>query len=112
MSKNRINVNGIWYVEEDSLQQRMIEYRGIVAETDTSCFEFTVNIGEDRKMYGASIKYTDKRGKNWSTDYWDNEKFIASIPNRDDIEEVNNLTTEDQIVLIDLINKAKELKFI
>lgn len=111
MDKKRININGTWYVKEEHHTHNITEFRGLVVETDTSCFEFTVNIRENVGMYGANIKYTDKRCRPWDVHYWDNEDFLRSV-NEKTVEGITNLTSEDNQALVQLINKAKELKFI
>lgn len=111
--KDRILIDGCWYVKENTSKKKDVEpteFRGLVCETDTSCFELTVLIKEDRTMYGCSIKYTDKRTEPWKDEFWDNETWLLNILKTKTVD--IDLTEEDKQVLITLIEKAEELKFL
>ena len=90
MSKNRIQINGRWYVAEESEKDAEFDpddltfFRGCVLETDTSCFEFTNLTHEEGKPYGGdiSVKHTDKRfkdRKDWKENFWDNVNWFNGL---------------------------------
>jgi hypothetical protein len=87
MSKDRIQIDGVWYVREDKPKVNfdIVEYKGRVYESDLYYFEVTKHKKDDTSYFdGVNVKFTDKREKPWKTEDWDNDKWLLSILN--DIE--------------------------
>ena len=90
MIQNRINIDGVWYVREESTP--LVEkphdpthYEGLVWETDKYCFDVT-RIFRDETMYspyeGVDVKFTDKRNPNreaWIEDRWDSNEWMVEL---------------------------------
>ena len=61
MNKDRIQINGKWYVAEQPEEDAKFDpgdltyFRGAVYETDSSCFEFTNLTNEEGKPYMGVI---------------------------------------------------------
>ena len=90
--KDRIEINGEWYVREASLPQSVqndikveldtTSFWGRVYESDDYCFEASKILDEDGKPYdGVSIELTIKEGhrKDWKKDYFDNENWFFGV---------------------------------
>ena len=80
--KDRIQVDGVWYVREDKKQIEidLIEFKGCLYETDEFCFEATLTYDDDGELYpDVSIKFTDKRVKPWKEDHWDNNNWFRGV---------------------------------
>lgn len=85
----RININGVWYVREDSIQENRRDnieiYDYIGCECDTSNYSWeAIRLYKDNSetfYEDISIKFTDKRKK--EDDYWDNNNFLKGILEND-----------------------------
>ena len=95
--KNRIEVDGVWYVKEESLAESNIEVtiresdltftRDCVYEDDKYCFEFSVlenmelSVGEDGKFYMPSVTFTNKipDGDIMIEGIWDNDEYLWGV---------------------------------
>ena len=95
--KNRIQVDGVWYVREDQVQESFelnpVKFDGIVVENENYCFEATRIHKDDNGGYykdSVDIKFTDKRIKPWKEDYWDNNDWMRRVleNNSDSIKEL------------------------
>ena len=139
MNEDRIQINGKWYVAEQSTEYKLTEeegvkfdpgdltyYRGAVYETDYSCFEFTNLTNEEGKPYGGdisfSVEYTDKRfkdRKDWKVDYWDNVNWFNGLikGNPDSLPELSlpeleaTVDKEDAKLFIEALQYLKELEW-
>jgi hypothetical protein len=81
MNKDRIQIDGVWYVKEFQPEINIINFIGCVYENDEYCWEATKIYEDDAKtLYpGVDIKFTDKRVKPWKVEYWDNNIWIKAI---------------------------------
>lgn len=84
----RINVNGVWYVREDSLQEEeknieIYSYIGCNCETSDYTWEATKHLKADGETFydEVFIKFTDKRKK--IEDYWDSMAFFRGVLDND-----------------------------
>jgi hypothetical protein len=88
--ENRIQINGTWYVKEDSIPQPApmapkfdaalaIHFEGYVYETDEYCWKVTrIYKDGDMGLYdGISIKFTNKITK--KVEYWDNDSWMKNV---------------------------------
>jgi hypothetical protein len=89
MEKNRIQIEGVWYVREDQIEKNPIKldpvkFEGIIFENESFCFEVT-RIHKDNGDYykDVDIKFTDKRIKPWKEDHWDNNTWMRGVLNND-----------------------------
>lgn len=83
MIKDRILIDGVWYVREQKtpIKIEITRSKSIMTESHKYCFEATKIEREDGTYYGGfDIEFTDKRpegGKaNWKTEYWDHMGFF------------------------------------
>ena len=95
MSKDRIQIDGVWYVKEqdtNTVQELqpsdVTNYIGCVYETDAFCWEATMIYRDDLEtLYpDVSVEFTDKRDadrENWIVEYWDNTKWFQGVYNND-----------------------------
>ncbi len=90
----RIEINGVWYVREDSQVSKTLtigeddvtHYRGIDYESEDYCFEATklykdFTSGQDYGDIDIKIAFKE-RGvpqKDWKTEYWDHTGFFQGI---------------------------------
>lgn len=127
MKKDRIQINGKWYVAEQPEEDikfnpgDLTYFRGAVYETDSSCFEFTSLTNEEGKPYGGdvsfSVEYTDKRfeyRKDWKVDYWDNVNWFNGLirGNPDSLPELeSSVSKEDAKLFIEALRYLKELEW-
>ena len=93
--ENRIQINGTWYVKEDSIPQPTpmapkfdaalaTHFEGYVYETDEYCWEAT-RIYKDGDMgfyEGISIEFTNKNTK--EVEYWDNDSWMKNVLHKDE----------------------------
>jgi hypothetical protein len=99
--KDRIEINGIWYVKEkpDSfspIELDPVEFEGVVVENDYFCFEATRICRDNGGHYGLDIKFTDKRIKPFKEDYWDNDSWMKGILNNnpDSLKELPDIGSD------------------
>ena len=87
---DRVNIDGTWYVREDTIQKENIildptHYEGYSVENSDFCFEATVIFKDDGTPYdGLTIECTDKRFKDrsdWKVEHWDNDTWLRGILN-------------------------------
>ena len=90
--KDRIEVNGVWYIKEDTIVQPTIsqldsgvKYDGMVFESDLYSFDCTRIYDEDGNLYkdgNVCIKFTDKsiiHDIDKSQEHWDNVDWMCGI---------------------------------
>lgn len=83
--KNRIKINGEWYVKEDSIplttylfnEDDIIWFQGCTYETDDYCWEATRIQSENEYYDGINIKFTNKKTE--ETQYWDNNEWLMNV---------------------------------
>lgn len=88
--ENRIQINGTWYVKEDSIPQPApmapkfdaalaTHFEGYVYETDEYCWEATRIYKDGNKEFydGVSIEFTNKNTK--EVEYWDNDSWMKNV---------------------------------
>jgi len=122
MNKSRIQINGVWYVREDSIKPSDFEfnikditfYKGCVYENETSCFDVSKL---DNYPDTLSIKYTDKRPsdrEDWTEHDWDNVSWIKGLieENPESIQEIDDLEESDIKVLIRILQHLKQIDWI
>lgn len=102
MGKDRIQIDGEWYVKESTITSTstntltpLIEidenaptfFRGCVFEDDTFCFEATNLTDKDGDIYGGlEIEVTNKNEPDWQNkpkEYIDNEAFLIGLLDND-----------------------------
>ena len=84
MSKDRIQIDGVWYIKEGVDNQAIdfdtVEYKGRVYESNLYCFDVTKIKRDDNGYYdGVDVKFTDKRTKPWKEDNFDNDRWLLGV---------------------------------
>ena len=110
MKKDRIQIDGVWYVKEESTQNKidisndeLTQYQTIVYETDDYCWEAIKIYKDDGETFfdGVDIKFTDKEGdrENWEEEYWDSDTWIKGVyeNNEDSLKEARESMDENGI---------------
>ena len=95
--KDRIEVNGVWYIKENTIVQPTIselepgiKYDGFVFESNLYAFDCTRIYDEDGNLYkdgNVSVKFTDKSVVHDITEYqehWDNGDWMNGILDGDE----------------------------
>ena len=80
--EDRIQINGKWYVrEEQPIEIDIIQFQGMLTESDEYCFKATRTERDDTGEYykGVDIEFTDKRVQPWRTEYWDNDIWLNGV---------------------------------
>ena len=89
--ENRIQINGTWYVKEDTTNIQpetskfdaalATHFEGYVYETTDYCWEAT-RIYKDKEFHnGVSIKFANKKTE--EVEYWDNERWMKEVLHND-----------------------------
>lgn len=93
--ENRIEINGVWYVREDTNIDHIEPEEMDLTFSEECCYEnnkycFVASRirkdGEDVFYSGISITFTDKRSGNrdtWKEDFWDNNEWFIGILEND-----------------------------
>ena len=127
-TKNRIQIDGVWYVREDTLKSKDVNFevyeddhiptRGITLELEDFCFEFSVLESIDEEDGSSfempSIVFYDKN-TDITHEGWDNEIWMFDIIDETPgaMHEFPNGFTPTQIIgLKSIINKAESLGYI
>ena len=91
--ENRIEINGIWYVREDAINDSLDHLEEEVElifskechyETSNYCFVASKIRKDDSEEFyeDIDVKFTDKRSGNkdtWKEEYWDNNNWFKGI---------------------------------
>ena len=100
--EDRIEVNGVWYIKEESDVESTIsqlgpgiKYDGFVFESDLYAFDCTRIYDDDGNLYkdgNVCIKFTDKSkysglGNNEIVEIWDNANWMCGVL-EDDVEAI------------------------
>jgi hypothetical protein len=88
MEKERIQINGVWYVKEttneEPIELNVIDFIGCSYETSDYVWEATriyKSLDSNILYDGADIKFTDKTVTPWKEQHWDNDKWFFGIYN-------------------------------
>ena len=120
MNKDRIQIDGVWYVREDNqndepIKLDVVETQGFVVENDNFGYEAT-RIGNDKGGFygGVDIKVTDKRQKPFKEDHWDNNNWMRDIlkHNPDSLKELPDLEGEDIKFLMAFLQYLKDKEWL
>lgn len=85
MIKDRIQIDGVWYVREDNIEDEpinldVVETQGCLVENEDFCYDATRIANDKGGFYeGVDIKVTDKREKPWKEDHWDNNNWMRGV---------------------------------
>ena len=109
MTKDRIQIDGVWYVKESNAKPTtkkveiedfdITKYKGAVYETDDYCWEATKIYKDDGTLYsGLDIKFTDKANSEIIR-YWDNDLWMRGVleSNPESLEEAREVMDEEGI---------------
>ena len=95
----RIEINGVWYVRENSVKSKpkfedtieidAIHYEALLFETDDYVFDVSRMYRDDDETFfdSLAVKFTDKRNANrdmWNEEFWDNDNFLLGVLNDDE----------------------------
>lgn len=110
MSKDRIQIDGVWYVREEQPQSKTLKPHQLINtinclyETDSYCFEASMMFRDDEETLfpDVSIEFTDKRPANredWKTDYLDNPIWMRGVfhGNEESMIEAREMMDQDGI---------------
>lgn len=84
MEKNRIFVDGHWYIKEKPFKTEIkvdgFDFVGFCWETDLFSFEAIKIFDKNGELYDDfDIKFTDKRVKPFKEEYWDNMNWFKGV---------------------------------
>ena len=92
--KDRIEVNGVWYIKENTIVQPTIselepgiKYDGMVFESDLYSFDCTRIYDEDGNLYkdgNVCIKFTDKKLDIDNSEHWDSVDWMNGVLDGDE----------------------------
>lgn len=108
--ENRIEINGVWYVREDAINDaldhleedevELIFSKECLYETDNYCFVASKIRKDDSEESYQDTSITVKEKINgdqdsWKEEYWDNDSWFKGIleGNPESIQSLNNDTT-------------------
>jgi len=110
MKKDRIQIDGVWYVKEESTQNKikieehqLTQCQTLVYETSDYCWEATRIYHDDKETFyaGVDITFTDKEGdrEDWEKDYWDNDNWLKGLyeNNEDSLTHAREVMNENGI---------------
>lgn len=87
---DRIQINGVWYVRETEQNQEIIlddltQTLNIIYENGNYSWEATRIYKDDGETFYDTfdVEFTDKSGKPWNTEYWDNMSFLKGVLEND-----------------------------
>jgi len=113
--KQRIFVDGAWYVKEEDLDKSIvldpIHYEGIVVEDHEFCFKAERIQKSNLDFYDAIDFYvTNKTVQPWKEDTWDNNKFLLGILEGDEecMESLGDFTHHGISFLTKFLETLKE----
>lgn len=113
--KERIFVDGAWYVKEKKLEEEIIlnevEYEGIVVEDDEFCFKAERLQKPDGAFYeGIDFYVTNKTVEPWKEDTWDNNKYLLGILEEDEecMESLEDFTQHGVLFLSKFLKMLKQ----
>lgn len=94
MGKDRIQIDGEWYVKESSVEpvvevaeSEITWCKQAIYERDDFCFVVSRLVNEKGEEYGETVvEFTDKRPeerRDWVEHYLDNDQFLQAVINKD-----------------------------
>lgn len=122
MTKDRIQIDGVWYVKESNAKPTtkkveiedfdITKFKGAVYETDEYRWEATKIYKEDGSLYsGLDIKFTDKTAEPFVEQHWDNDLWMRGVLESDPeaLEEAREVMDEEGIAYFQaLLAKLRE----
>ena len=120
MSKDRINVDGTWYVKESSVfkesEVELIDSRCITGENESICIEFSV-LEEEKdgetvySMPSFDVKHKDGSDKE---EFWDSEGWMLRYNEGDDVAlaELFDISDECKLLFKKMLVSAIEKGYI
>ena len=120
MDKDRIQIDGVWYVKESCTTSKSVEikdtqvikFKGAAYETDKYCWEATKIYKDDGTLYsGLDVKFTDKTVNPWKDSHWDNDKWMEGVleNNQDSLKEAYEVMDEEGVAHFQaFLNKIKD----
>jgi hypothetical protein len=116
--KDRIQIDGFWYIREDLVDTEEdkidpVPFEGVVIENHRFCFEATRLIENKESL---SIEVTDKTKEPSVEHFWDNNEFFKLILENnsaawENIKEVI-FTEPDKKFLVDFLKYLKETNWL
>lgn len=111
--ENRIKVNGIWYVKEENHTPtekfEILESKELEVSVDNYTFTLSVlKIDEEFKMPSVDFLDRDTQIK----EIWDNEDWLSQVTVNDKLLKESLPDLRHRLAFIQLIDRAKELKFL
>ena len=120
MKKDRIQIDGVWYVKESNATPKSVEikdtqvikFKGATYETNNYCWEATKIYKDDGTLYsGLDVKFTDKTVNPWKDSHWDNDKWMEGVleNNPDSLKEAYEVMNEEGVAHFQaFLNKIKD----
>ena len=122
--KNRIEIDGVWYVKEETEDQSTIsqlepgiKYDGYIFESNLYCFDCTRIYDEDGNLYkdGVCIEFTNKTIDMDMTELWDNTSWMNGFL-KNDMEAIadarESLCAQGMVELSQVLTTLKEKEWI
>ena len=120
MNKDRIQIDGVWYVKEDNqndepIKLEVVETQGYLVENTNFSYDATRIANDEGGFYeGVDIQVTDKRSKPWKEDNWDNNNWMRGVLEYDPVswKELPDLGSEDIKFLMAFLQHLKDKEWI
>ncbi len=102
MSKDRIQIDGVWYVKESSVEKTfeydLIHSRSITIENDVICYEFSVleDEGDDGEPVYSMPSCEVKFKSGIKEEFWDNGDWMIRFYKGGDKDADNEIAHIDQ----------------
>lgn len=129
---DRIEINGVWYVREDSVQKEnkpidiipyLMWYDCCLFENHDFCFEISKDKYSHEGPYciinGLSIKVIDKRfpaREQWIEDIWDGEDWFFAVIDNDEVAmndlKESNFNETDIKIFKAILNHMVEIQWL
>ena len=120
MKKDRVQIDGVWYVREDQAQiDAVLEdfdptgFEGYVVENEEVCFEASRIKRDDGGFYDdcIDIKFTHKVGVE---DYWDNTTWMLGVlnSNPESLKDISHLGTRNILFLKAFLQFLKDKEWL
>ena len=110
MKKNRIQIDGVWYVKEEPTQNKieiedhqLTQCQTLIYETYDYCWKaFRIYKDDWVTFYDeVGIEFLDKEGdrEDWKEEYWDNNNWFRGVyeNNEDSLKEARESMDENGI---------------
>jgi superfamily I DNA and RNA helicase len=116
--KERIQIDGVWYVRETESQPEFIDVEintsiSALYENDDYCWEAIKLINDDgTHQDDIYVEFTDKNKTLKKIDYWDNMLWIKGVYeyNPDSIEQASEMMSDDGILHFrSFLNELKKI---